>query len=75
MNIKDMVKNNAVRFVRYRKRIAYYIVRVPTENVHHAFPVPLGDIDDATLEAEDKAILFMRYIRQAIEDGTFVRAD
>ena len=75
MDIKDIVKDNTVRFLRYRKGVAYYTVRVPSENARYAFPVPLDDIGDATLEAEDKAILFMRYIRQAIEDGTFVRAD
>ncbi|MEL7537030.1 MAG: hypothetical protein AAFM91_08175 [Pseudomonadota bacterium] len=71
MNIKDIVKNNTVRFVRYRHGIAYYGVRVATGNVY-VFPVPLDDIGDATLELEDKAILFMRYIRRAIQDGTFV---
>lgn len=36
------------------------------------FPVPLDDVGDATLEKEDKAIMFMRYIRKAIEEGMFV---
>lgn len=32
------------------------------------FPVPIEDIGDATFLAEDKAILFMRYIRKYIEE-------
>ncbi len=72
MNIKEIVKDNTVRFVRYRQGFAYYGVHVP-EQGEYTFPVPLADIGDATLEHEDKAILFMRYIRRALDDGTFVR--
>jgi len=71
MNIKDIVKNNTVRFVRYRQGTAFYQVEVP-ESGAYVFPVPLGDIGDATLELEDKAILFMRYIKRAIGEGSFI---
>lgn len=71
MNIKDIVKDNTVRFVRYRQGIAYYGVTVPAAGAY-LFPVPLDDIGDATLELEDKAILFMRYIKQAMNNGSFV---
>jgi hypothetical protein len=73
MDIKDIVKGNEVRFVRYRQGHAYYAVRVPSEGVDYTFPVPLSDIGDATLHATDKAIVFMRYIRKAIEERTFVK--
>jgi hypothetical protein len=36
------------------------------------FPVPVADVGDATLRAQEKAILFMRYIRNAMEEGSFV---
>ena len=75
MDIKDIVKDNTVRFAKYRQGIAYYTVRVPSEGVDYVFPVPLSDIGDATLLATDKAMVFMRYIRKAIEDKTFVRAN
>ncbi|MEM7467518.1 MAG: hypothetical protein AAF387_11640 [Pseudomonadota bacterium] len=71
MNIKDVVKNNTVEFLRYRQGLAYYGVDVP-ERGTYVFPVPLDDVGDATLEREDKAILFMRYINKAMRDGTFV---
>lgn len=71
MNIVDIVRDNTVRFVRYRQGIAYYGVNVPTEG-YFMFPVPLDDIGDATLELEDKAILFMRYIKRAMGEGSFV---
>ena len=72
--VKDIVKDNAVCFLKYRKGIAYYGVKVPPENHEYMFPIPLSDIGDATLLATDKAMVFMRYIRKAIEDNTFVKA-
>ena len=71
MDIKTIVKDNTVRFLRYRQGIAYYGVDVPVEGAY-MFPVPLEDIGDATLELEDKAILFMRYINRAMKEGSFV---
>ena len=71
MNIKDIVKDNTVRFVRYRQGVAYYGVSVPSTG-DFVFPVPLDDIGDATLELEDKAIFFVRYIKRAIGEGSFV---
>jgi hypothetical protein len=32
-----------------------------------AFPVPLADLGSATLNAEDKATLFVRYIRKHLD--------
>ena len=73
MNIKDIVRDSTVRFVRYRQGVAYYGVDVPESGVY-VFPVPLDDMGGATLELEDKAVMYMRYIRRAIEDGSFVPA-
>ena len=72
MNIKDIVKDNTATFHHYRKGIVYYTVTVQATG--YIFPVPLDDVGDATLEASDKAIMFMRYIRKAINEGSFVRA-
>jgi hypothetical protein len=75
MNIREIVQDNRVKFMKYRHGYAFYRVRVPGETVDRAFPVPLTDVGDATLLANDKALVFMRYIRKAIEDGTFVRTN
>jgi hypothetical protein len=74
MDIKDIVRDNTVRFAKYRQGVAYYTVRVPSDGLEYMFPVPLSDIGDATLLASDKAMVFMRYIRKALEDKTFVKA-
>jgi hypothetical protein len=67
-SIKDMVKDNKkVQFTFYRDRQLFYQTECGFE-----FPVPIEDIGNATFLAEDKAILFMRYIRKhpkTIEDA------
>ena len=74
MDIKDIVKNNVVDFVKFRQGIAYYRVGVPGCG-DYMFPVPVDDLGEATILAKDKAIMFMRHIRKAKEEGTFVRAE
>jgi hypothetical protein len=62
-SIKEMVKDHKkVRFSFYRDSELWYVTEDGFE-----FPVPLGDIGNATFMSEDRAILFMRYIRRHIE--------
>jgi hypothetical protein len=63
-NLKDEVKDNKkVKFEFYRGRELWY----KTES-GFVFPVPIEDVGDATFLPEDKAILYMRYIRKHIEE-------
>ena len=71
-SIKDIVKDNRVYFVYYRQKVMYYGVDV--DHQKYIFPVPLEDVMDASLFAEEKAITYMRYIRKALNDSTFVIA-
>ena len=58
--LKEMIVNNQqVRFSFYRDGQLWY----ETE-CGFRFPVPLEDAGTATFLAEDRAILFMRYIRK-----------
>lgn len=66
-NIKDLVKDNLVQFDFYRAGVMYYTVSHEASN--YRFPVPLSDVGDASLVRVDKAILFMRYIRKAIDSN------
>lgn len=60
MSVKDMVKGGKrVRFKHYRTGNLWY----ETE-CGFVFPVPIDDTGDAIFHAEDKALLFMRYIRK-----------
>jgi hypothetical protein len=76
MNIKDIVKDNRVFFEYYRDGDFWYSVYMPPtvfEVEKYIFPVPIADIGTATMLAEDKAILFMRYIRRAMDNKTFIK--
>jgi hypothetical protein len=62
-SVKDMVKDNkVVRFQFYRDQSLFYETECGS-----IFPVPINDIGNATFMAEDKALLFMRYIRKHID--------
>lgn len=62
MNIKEMVKDKKVFFVRYHKNELWYVTECGFE-----FPVPISDTSDAIFEKEDRALLFMRWIRKHID--------
>lgn len=59
--IKEHLKGN-VKFTKYFDGSLYYITESGLE-----FQVPISDIGIATFLAEDKAIMFMRYIRKHLE--------
>lgn len=62
-DIKQMVsQNRKVRFAFYRQKELWYTTECGFE-----FPVPIDDAGDGIFLTEDKAILFMRYIRKHIE--------
>lgn len=61
--IKEMVKDNQkVHFQFYRQGELWYKTETGFE-----FPVPISDTGDAVFLNEDKALLFMRYIRKQLE--------
>ena len=63
MTLKDMVKDNKkVRFAFFRGAELWYRTECGFE-----FPVPISDAGDAVFLAEDKALLFMRYIRRHLD--------
>lgn len=63
MTIKEMVRDHKkVRFSFYREKELWYTTEDGFE-----FPVPIEDVGNATFLAEDRAILFMRYIRKHLE--------
>jgi hypothetical protein len=61
--LKDIVKDNKrVHFDFYRQGELWY----KTDD-GFSFPVPIGDTGDGVFLNEDKAILFMRYIRKQLD--------
>jgi len=61
--LKSMVqRGRKVHFVFYRDGDLWY-----ETDSGFRFPVPISDIGTATFFTEDRAILFMRYIRKHLE--------
>ena len=76
-SMTDIIKNNLAKFSHYRTGIMYYYIEVSdgTSVSKYTFPVYLNDIAEATLHSEEKAIMLMRYVRRAINDGTITCVD
>jgi len=63
LTLKEMVSpGKKVKFDYYRQGELWYVTDDGFE-----FPVPTSDCGDACFLSEDKAMLFMRYIRKHIE--------
>lgn len=60
--LKDLVKDSMVHFKFYRQGELHY-----ETDGGFQFVVPTADTGDGVFLAEDKAILFMRYIRKQLE--------
>ena len=68
--LKEMVSDNqSVFFVRYHEGELFYKTACGFE-----FPVPIAEAGGAEFLAQDKALLFMRYIRKEIERIEHARA-
>ena len=61
MTLKEHVQGK-VTFQYYRDNQLFY-----KTDSGLVFPVPIADTDNATFLAEDKAMLFMRYIRKFLD--------
>ena len=60
IDIKRAVTDNrVVRFVHYHNSELWYVTEFD-----EAFPVPISDLGSATAVSEEKALLFMRYMRK-----------
>jgi len=63
LSVKDMVKDGKkVNFKFYRQNELWYTTEDGFE-----FPVPIDDAGDGVFLNEDKAMLFMRYIRRHVD--------
>lgn len=59
--LKDLVKDQQVHFDFYRQKEIWY-----KTDSGFSFPVPIEDAGDGIFLRDDKAILFMRYIRKQL---------
>ena len=70
-SLTQIIKDNYVHFDSYRAGIFYYTVNVEDNN--YRFAIDQMDIGDATMLKSDKAILYMRWIRRAIDENQFIK--
>ena len=70
MSLLKMVKNKKVHFRFYRSQILFY----ETDD-GFLFEVPIEDIGGAVFNRDDKAILFMRYIRKQIDVNNSAKSE
>lgn len=66
-----LVKNNTVKFDSYRAGFFYYTIGY--ENETYRFCFETHEIAGATLQKEDKAIMFLRFINKAIDHHQFIK--
>lgn len=73
MTVKQIVQgDNIARFSFFRQGNLFYNVTV--DGTEYTFPVTIDDLGGATVNATEKAITLMRYVRKALDGGTFVKA-
>jgi hypothetical protein len=61
-SLKSLVKNKTARFAYYRDGALHYQI-----GSDFLFPIPVDEMGSATYNAEEKAILLMRYIRRQLK--------
>jgi len=62
--------NAKAKFLRYQHGTAYFALSVPYSERLYSFPVPLNQVQDGKLTAENQTIHMMDFIRKAIHEGT-----
>ena len=79
LTVSYIIKNSyEANFNFYRQGYIYYRIVVKHEyddERPYIFPVEVNDLGTATLNHREKPITMMRYIRKALENGSFVRAN
>ena len=77
INLTQLIKNNTATLAFYRSRFVYYTI--PFEGFVYQFPVcvdvsdPAYDLGNATLNATEKGMTMLRYLRIAKEQGLLTR--
>ena len=69
--IKEIVQGRTAQFAYYRQKHLYYSIELDDGN--YVFPIPIEDLMEASVNREERAITLMRYVRKALDEGSFVR--
>jgi len=69
--ITEIVKNNTARFDHFRN--GEFAYRINVKGVPYQFTLTPEDVKGGILLAEDRAIIFMKFINRALKENTFQR--
>jgi len=80
MKYTDLIKNSKFvtldRIETYSKQDSVntntLVYSIDHEGKSFTFPVPIIDLGDSTVKPLEKSIYFARWIRKAMENGTFI---
>ncbi len=74
MQLGELIKNNNIDFHKYDRGKMYFQIFHFEENSYFTFPIPVADIPEhMNIYSTDRAIIALRWIRKAMENGTFVK--
>lgn len=68
--VKQIVRNNQAKFVKYQDgNLWYQVICTDDDNKVHLFdfPIPVNDAGDGAFLSSDKAITYMRWIRKHVD--------
>jgi hypothetical protein len=70
--VKQVVRNNQARFLKYENGNLWYYVLYSEDDDYNKprqfdFPIPVADAGDGAFLSSDKAITYMRWIRKHID--------
>lgn len=74
LTIKEIVKDTISNFSHAIAGVLYYVVEVNDEK--YQFSIDMNDKDDVgttTFVSEYKTITLMRYVRESMENGNFIK--
>lgn len=75
INVKNLIKNNTVKFSHYRAGYLFYtICELDSEGKpgqNYMFSISIEETSGASFKAEDKAIMFLQFINKNLKNSTF----
>ncbi len=72
LSIKSLIKNIKAKFNYYRTNHLYYSVKDPNTDKTYQFSIHTDDLEGASINRNEEAIILMKWIREANEKNELV---
>lgn len=74
MQLGRLLKDNNIEFYKYFKGNMYFNIYNFDDDTYYTFPIPVTEVPEyMNIYGVDRAILAVRWIRLAINNGTFTK--